>query len=131
MRKYGYDWQLAVRMLCALALVFVAFAHQPVIAASNNQIDLAAYTLPDGTVPVLCLPGSDGDTEKGKHHADKDCEACRISASVHLPAPPQVIAIHLPVAVNEVLPIRAEAFYRQLFPPNAAPRAPPADTVTV
>lgn len=124
-------WKTAVRMLCALALFAVGFAHKMPVASAAAPLEIAAYMLPDGTLPVLCRPGSDGDTEKGKHHADKDCEACRISASVHLPAPPQVIAIHLPVAVNEVLPIRAEAFYRQLFPPNAAPRAPPADTVTV
>ncbi len=58
MRKTWNDWRLAVRMLCALALVFVAFAHKPITTASADQIDLAAYTLPDGTVPVLCLPGS-------------------------------------------------------------------------
>ncbi len=64
MRNIRKDWRLAVRMLCALALVFVAFTHQPVSASPANDIDLAAYTLPDGSVPVLCL---DNKVDQGSH----------------------------------------------------------------
>ena len=81
MRKTRNDWRLAVRVLCSLALVFVAFAHKP-MAAPVGQIDLAVYTLPDGTVPVLCLPGSgDRDLHKNTWHGT-GCEACRMVASL-------------------------------------------------
>jgi hypothetical protein len=57
-----------------------------------------------------------------------DCEACRISASVVLPPPSDLVGIRMPVAIAAVLPQPAEAHYRQLFPPNSAPRAPPSLT---
>ncbi len=125
MRKYGYDWQLAVRMLCALALVFVAFAHQPVIAAPSDQIDLAAYTLPDGTVPVLCLPGSgDQDPHKSAYHGNS-CEACRLSASFILATPPHSGGLKVEPVRSLAIKREAVLIARSLYPPAAPPQAPP------
>ena len=80
-------------------------------------------TLPDGTLPELCLP-VDGQAGKGQFRA-APCDACVISASVLLPTPSDITGRRLPAASAVQLLPRVEAFYRQLFPPNAAPRAPP------
>lgn len=116
-----------VRIMCALALAFVGFAHQPPVSNADEFAPsaLAQYQLPDGTLPVLCVTykGPDGK-EHSKTHA-LGCEACRIAAAVLLPAPPTDICEHLASTAQDVLPPRAEAFHRQLYPPNSGPRAPP------
>lgn len=121
------DMAKLVRMLCAIALLSVGFAHKtPVIESAIPLSEISAYTLPDGTLPVLCLPGHD---ENGKHHSPdfgNGCEACRITASIVVPAPADSIGQAIVVAAEIQLPIRREAFYRQLFPPNTSPRGPPA-----
>lgn len=115
-----------MRIMCALALFFVGFAHKaPAIAAESiPSAELAQYILPDGTIPVLCLPGD----EEGKSHGHDfgtGCEACLLSSSILLPAPQDAIERPVNLVAEVFAAIRAEAFYRQLFPPNAAPRAPP------
>ncbi|MFS8113435.1 hypothetical protein QD460_17065 [Rhizobium jaguaris] len=116
-----------VRIICALALMFVSFAHQPPIAKADEltPIELAQYQLPDGTRPVLCLTdkGTD-DKEHAKTHAP-GCEACRIAAAALLPAPPTDVCEHLALIGQDVLAPKTEAFHRQLYPPNTGPRAPP------
>ena len=75
---------LAVRILCTVALVFAAFAHQP-FQRPAEKVDLSAYVLPGGTLPVLCWGGEgrdDGGTREPTH-----CEFCRLSGSVLPPAP--------------------------------------------
>lgn len=125
MRRSASTWQFVVRALCVVALLAVGFSHRaPVLAAAPlSAAEIAALTLPDGTLPELCMPGSseDGKTQIGFSH----CEACLISASVLLPMPTDITGERLPATVAVLLPPRVEAFYRQLFPPNAAPRAPP------
>ncbi|PPJ45065.1 hypothetical protein C0075_04635 [Rhizobium sp. KAs_5_22] len=125
MRRSGSTLQVVVRALCVIALLAVGFSHRAPSFASPalSAAEVAAMTLPDGSVPELCLPGDmdDGKAQSGFNH----CEACLISASVLLPAPADVTGKRLPAVVEVLLPPRVEAFYRQLFPPNAAPRAPP------
>lgn len=61
-KRLGFAEQCIVRTLCALALLLVGFAHKPPVLA-NSQIplrEIAQYVLPDGTLPVLCLPSEDG-----------------------------------------------------------------------
>ncbi|MDL2410186.1 hypothetical protein PY650_32160 [Rhizobium calliandrae] len=116
-----------VRIICALALTFVGFAHQPPVsnAVELTSIELAQYQLPGGTQPVLCVTdkGPDGK-EHGNIHVS-GCEACRIAAAILLPAPPTENCERLVLANQDVLAHRAEAFHRQLYPPNTGPRAPP------
>ncbi len=115
----------AIRMLCVVALVLLGLAHRPAVspAPQFSTQEIAALTLPDGTVPELCLPSEDG---KGKiHAAASDCEACRISAAALLPVPADAVGIRMPLASAIILPQPAEAHYRQLFPPDSHPRAPP------
>jgi hypothetical protein len=71
-----------VRITCALALLLVAFAHRP-IGFAVVPFDVSAYTLPDGTIPDLCVPGNAG---KGEVHPT-GCEFCRLAVAVILPEP--------------------------------------------
>lgn len=119
-----------LHVLCTLALFFVGFAHKvPEVFGNLSPQEVAAYTLPDGTLPELCLPSTDGGDHGHGTALGTGCEACIISASIILPLPAEV-ADRPPRQVGEaVLPVRYEAFYRQIYPPNAAPRAPPAGFV--
>ena len=121
--------QWLVRFTCAIALLFVGFAHQtPALADDDfHPADFAEYVLPDGTLPVFCI----SDKTHGVHKHDKahlpGCEACRIGTSILLPAPVDQAGEHLRFEPAAVVAIRAEAVQRQLFPPNTGPRAPPSD----
>ncbi|MDR6821118.1 hypothetical protein J2X76_006319 [Neorhizobium sp. 2083] len=120
--------QWVVRALCVLALLFVGFAHKPLNLDYHSipASELAAYTLPDGTLPVLCLPSEDGKTKHDGHDLGSGCEACRLTASVLLPAPADMAGAPIVRESERMVPVRSEAFYRQLFPPNTAPRGPPS-----
>ena len=76
------SWQFVIRALCVVALLAVGFGHRtPVLVFSQlSAEDVAAMTLPDGTLPELCLP-VDGQAGKGQFTAAR-CDACLISASV-------------------------------------------------
>ncbi|QKK32149.1 hypothetical protein FE844_022285 [Rhizobium indicum] len=124
--------QWALRILCAVALVFVGFAHQVPAAAAGefDPAELAQYVLPDGTLPTLCVTTTDtsGQSQHDKAHSH-GCEACRINVSILLPTPTDIAGAAIPFAAAVELPIRTEAFHRQLFPPNTGPRAPPSDPI--
>ncbi|MBY5529328.1 hypothetical protein [Rhizobium leguminosarum] len=124
--------QLAVRIICALALLFVGFAHQvPAFAKDSlSPAALAQYVLPDGTLPTLCITVVDNNgKEHGKVGHLNPCEACRISASVLLPQPADATGVRMSFGVTIDLPRRVEILHRQLYPPNTGPRAPPADPI--
>jgi len=115
---------LLLRIMCALALVFAAFAHRPVQPAFPGDFDIAAYTLPDGTIPVICLIGTDG--KPAGNAGNSRCEFCRIASATALPEPPGDFvpcAIEVTLAFNP--PIIA-APTRQAFSGNAPVRGPPA-----
>jgi hypothetical protein len=117
----------AMRILCAIGLVFVGFAHQPPISAADEltPAQLAQYRLPDGTLPILCVTYKDADGKThNKTHAP-GCEACRIAAAVVLPAPPTDVGEHLAFVGEDIFLPKTEAFHRRLYPPNTGPRAPP------
>jgi len=120
----------ALRALCALALLFVSFAHQvPAFAASAPEAFSAAYMLPDGTFPDLCLSGDVHDPD-GEGAFKPGCEACRLSASVLLPQPPvdcARIAHSSPAAFS---PLRLAGLTFPVFSPNAPPRGPPSSNLT-
>jgi hypothetical protein len=80
---------LAARIMSVLlgALLLLASPIHAYHAASaaKGSAELALYTLPDGSVPVLCL----GDSGAGHGQGDgRDaCPFCRVSAAVPLPLP--------------------------------------------
>ncbi len=119
--------QCMVRIICALALLFVGFAHKPPVTDSYSipPTEVAQYILPDGTLPVLCLPSQDGKVKHDHHDAASGCEACRLTASVLVPSPADTCGQAMLRQIESFIPIRDEAFYRQLFPPNTSPRGPP------
>ncbi len=123
-----------VRLVCALALTFGGIASgalpidtQPVSADDQQTADLAAYILPDGTIPTLCVTVNDDSGEKhgttGHLHG---CDACEITLVAFLlpepPAGPSHFARHAPdVSLAPSTPV----FSTRAHPPNANPRAPP------
>jgi hypothetical protein len=125
MRQNGDTIGTALRIICAMLLVALAFAHRPASAAP--VVDLAIYTLPDGSIGTLCLPGEDGKTGK---HVDRGCEACRLASAFAMP----VLSSEAEnISLDEAAVIFAfapERFHRLDFPPNAPPRGPPAFPVS-
>lgn len=116
-----------VRIACVVALCAVGFAHRAPVAATAelSASEIAALTLPDGTLPELCLPGQEEHGKSSGHLAATDCEACRISAEALPPVPTDLVGARMPLLTRIALPLRAEAFHRQFFPPSGGPRAPP------
>ncbi|MBD8688769.1 MULTISPECIES: hypothetical protein [unclassified Rhizobium] len=129
--QWGFAKQYTVRMICALALLFVGFAHKPPVIASIPipQSELAQYVLPDGTFAVLCLPSEDGKAKHDNHDAGSGCEACRLTASITLPDPADTFGQPILREIQDLVPVREEATYRQLFPPNTSPRGPPSGRI--
>lgn len=117
---------LWLRLLCAVALLFLSFAHRPLLSsASPEPPDLAAYVLPDGKVPVICITIDAGADKKQMPGKGEGCEACRLAASADIPARPVVPEPSLR-PVRDVAPvIRTFVLSQRMVPPNAAPRAPP------
>ncbi|MGE6786426.1 hypothetical protein ACQKGL_28290 [Ensifer adhaerens] len=118
----------AVRIMCALALLLAGFAYKPTVAEYTPipPQELAQYVLPDGTNAVFCLPSEDGKAGHGSHDPGSGCEFCRLTASVTLPAPADMVGMPTLQPIDNFVPTRIEAFYRQLFPPNTSPRGPPS-----
>ncbi|MBP1851089.1 hypothetical protein [Rhizobium halophytocola] len=77
------DWKAWLRLVCAVALLSLGFAHRPpqLLAAI---IETASLQLPDGSYADLCLG------EKGTHIPGVPagaCEACMLGGQTCLPAP--------------------------------------------
>ena len=116
-------WAACLRILCAVALLFVGFAHQPAVASGPSALELAQYVLPDGTIPDLCLDGMvDGKT---RHAAPGKCEACRIGGAMLMPEPADLDGSILAFRRVAALPLVAEALHSRRERPGAPPRAPP------
>ena len=80
MLRHGI-WNRAVSVLCALALILLAFAHRPV--ASDPRLSdpqFAAFLALGGSLDDLCMPGDDSKD----HAAHADCPACTIAKSMAL-----------------------------------------------
>lgn len=73
----------AARLLCAVALLFLSFAHLPGFAAPSGPGQSSEYMLPDGTFASLCLTHSSDE----KPVAALKCELCCLTSAVYLPLP--------------------------------------------
>ena len=113
------------RIICALALILVGFAHKPPQAFTTVPAsEFAAYVLPDGTLPFLCdVANLDGD--KGPMHDHGRCEACLLSASTLLPPPPSLAVPPLRLA-ETLLPQSPKSALVTPFRLTSAPRGPPS-----
>lgn len=116
-------WGICLRMLCAVALLFVGLAHRPAMAAMPAGVSLADYVLPDGTFADLCLNNVvDGKT---KQAMPGKCEACRIGGAMLMPEPATFAATVLTFRQVAALPLVEEALHSRRERPGAPPRAPP------
>lgn len=117
-----------MRILCAVALMSIGFAHHPAVASAAElpPLELAQYRLPDGSLPIICTTEKTADGKQhGKTHM-VGCEACRISAAALLPHPPAEVCDHLALVRQDMVEPETATYRRQLHPPNCGPRAPPA-----
>lgn len=132
MRAIGTAFERwALRLVCAMALLFVGFAHQiPVIEKDGVQIDVAQYVLPDGTLPIFCITDNADGNQKHKMQME-GCQACHINASILIPVPADVAGVAVSFVPAASTSTRTAAFTRRLFPPNTGPRAPPVLIQTV
>lgn len=121
-QRLQIDWTTGVRLLSALALILVAFAHAPL----NLRVvpDAAAYAFPDGSIPVICvtLPGDDGSP--GVDHGSP-CDACLISGSIVVPVPTDLAGPIVKSSVAVTYFAAAPSVRRAAWPPAAPPQAPP------
>lgn len=114
-------------MTCAIALLFVGFAHQTPSKGAFVPSEFAEYILPDGTLPVICIRGkTDGMNKHDTAQQAQGCEACRIAASVLLPVPDNYRSEYPRIATAAMRAYDVEVHFRPLLPPNTGPRAPPA-----
>lgn len=112
-------------LLLILALVTGAFGMTPVLAGKAQQTDLSDYTLPDGSLPLLCLPAGGGADEDGAGLIGH-CPYCRTAADVTLPAlfaQPQ----NRVLPQTQRLPRGTSLPARQVLRPSAPLRGPPAE----
>ncbi|GFZ93123.1 hypothetical protein GCM10011497_23990 [Elstera cyanobacteriorum] len=118
-----------LRLLCAVAVLWGGMTRSnPAFSVAPMAADLALYALPDGSLPLLCLPGG-ADDATGKTMAGHLCDLCLLGVSVlPLGAGSPVLRVHLPVQQVDFLP-RPEALYRQFFPPQAPPIGPPTRAI--
>jgi hypothetical protein len=113
-----------VRIILAFLLVIVGLSHQPPLGAGDMvTLDVAAYVLPDGTLPELCVTTDDGEVPH--YGAATICEACLIASSAMLPTPVDVVGRRIVIALDMTVPSLSDKGYRRLFSANTAPRAPP------
>ncbi|HWU62316.1 MAG TPA: hypothetical protein VN112_09875 [Ensifer sp.] len=122
---------MMMRMMIIVALTMIGFAHKPVMAdALPASIQYAAYTLPDGTLPVICVTVT-GDEDMGSTAAKGGmgaygCDACRLAATILVPEPPAISASAIE------FPRERCAHCREIPKPDVAetsralPRAPPS-----
>ncbi|WP_276118232.1 DUF2946 family protein [Pararhizobium qamdonense] len=128
MARAGRQIRVAVRVLSALALLFLSFAHQPAFARQITPSIAAQYMLPDGTTGDICfsLDGVNGKDHGSSHQGLAPvCDYCRLSASVLLPAPAGEGYLVIRTAFHVSIPVE----YAAVFVPNPRllpqSRAPP------
>ena len=119
--------RLVLSLALTLALVMTAFSHRAAVPVDGSR-NLAAYVLPDGSLPSLCVSDDErsGGTKQGHGHP---CEFCRIAGSAGLAPAPDIVVLQRfatrqepPFQKGLICPLPA------LFP--AAPyRGPPALSV--
>lgn len=112
--------------LYALAALTFSFAHKPLdLPRAPDTIELAAYALPDGTLPVLCLAKPDGD-QGAPVHVHEACDACALSSAPGLPAAAEDLRLAPLSQRGPQIAIPADACCISNEPENVRSRAPPA-----
>jgi hypothetical protein len=117
---------LGVRVACAVALMSLAL-NLPAEANARrlSSLEVAVYTLPDGSVPPLCVTVPDG-TGQGKIVKLGADTLGLYKHTVFLPLPVSTQALKLTDAGDRIAPPAPASLRHLLYPPGAGPRAPPA-----
>ena len=105
------------------ALQAVAYA-----SLSKAQGSLGIRGTPHLTLHPAASTLDDGPKQQGKHggqHGAAACEACRLSATILLPAPPDLVGLRLRPILAPLLPAVATLPAIQRIPRESQPRAPP------
>ena len=123
-RRAKIDWRMGVRLLGALSLILVAFAHQPLDLRGYSLPDASAYAFPDGSIPVICVTLSD---DRGGSHVTHamPCDACLVAGSILVPAPAEIPGPTLALAYSTAAAPTVPLIARAAFSPSAPPHAPP------
>lgn len=121
------DIMKCVRLLCALALLLVGFAHKAPLAEAQAfpSLESSQYVFPDGSAHSLCLPGADEDGAHGSPYARSGCEACRLGASMLLPPPVDIDGWLIRLPADRFSRSSYDAPRRPIVKAGGAPRAPP------
>lgn len=125
MRGKGKIGSFVTRLLCVFAVLSFGFSSNASAGAREiSPQELAAYMLPDGSVPVLCVtvPDGSGSGKLVRLHAD----TLAVQQPAALPAPqPGTGLLVRPSFAGWVLPA-TPPLHHHLYPPGSGPRAPPA-----
>lgn len=128
MARAGQQMGMAVRVLSALALLLLSFAHQPVIARQIAPHIASQYVLPDGSIGDICF-GTEG-VDGARHGPSKDgvapvCDYCRLASALLLPSTPDEVYL----VIRRIFEIAARPDFTAVLVehPHALPqsRAPP------
>jgi len=81
-------------------MLSAGFAHRAMPVVYPGDGDLAAYALPDGSLPTFCLDGAD-EKNGGKtpQAANALCEACVLTSAPGLEAVTTPVCLTLPGAI--------------------------------
>lgn len=80
----------AVDAFYAVAMLLLVVAHAPLAGTvAKPPVDLAAFVLPDGALPDLCVVTDGGSGDPPPHHvAASLCDPCLLTGAPGLPPPP-------------------------------------------
>ena len=123
--------KLAVLGLYALAMVLVAFGHQPPpsLATSSPEFELSNYLLPDGTAPEICRVGDGAEDHDPSHGLGGLCDACRLVAAPGLPIQDSPALARAAGPLAEIAPIPTQTRVLRLESRGWWSRAPPVAVV--
>lgn len=107
----------------ALAMATLGVAHRPVAPAAATE--LAAYALPDGTLPTLC---AHDDAQGPAGVAPQNCDACALASAPGL-IPPHQSWLSALVLVRRVAWIDPHGQFRAATRPAPVSRGPPGSAL--
>lgn len=113
-----------MRIICAVLLLSLGFAHKPVHAQPLSDPTNSYYLLPDGTYAELCIE----DVDHGKPQKSwlgSGCDACRLASGIALPAPPADIASRLAERSEVLFPQPLALLRGGAWRPGSPVRGPP------
>lgn len=91
-RRNLNTFNTVTRLLCVIALLFVGFGHRVPAVSPQPDVDLSAYALPDGTLPVICHTQAGTGDGSGNAVFFGECEFCRLAGAAIVPTPPDISA---------------------------------------